>query len=133
MNGGSTAFTQASILELYDQDRSKGYLKRGKGTTSQDFEESVLKPLRESKSGEMLGILLSDSTSPTRAGLLEEIKKAYPGIRFFSYEALNPAGARAAAADLYGKGVIPVVNFSSAAKILSLDCDFLGTESVGED
>ncbi len=133
VNGGSTAFTQASILELYDQDRSKGYLKRGKGTTSQDFEESVLKPLRESKSGEMLGILLSDSTSPTRAGLLEEIKKAYPGIRFFSYEALNPAGARAAAADLYGKGVIPVVNFSSAAKILSLDCDFLGTESVGED
>lgn len=131
--GGSTAFTQASILELYDQDRSKGYRNGGKETTREDFEASFLKGFREGKSGAKVGFLLSDSTSPTRRALLADVAKAYPGIRFFSYEALEPAAARAAAKELYGPGSLPVVNLAGASRILSLDCDFLGNQPVGED
>jgi hypothetical protein len=54
-------------------------------------------------------------------------------VRFFSYEALAPAGERAVAAALYGSGVVPVVDLSGVDRILSLDCDFLGNEPVGED
>ena len=133
VNGGSTAFTQASILELYDQDRSKGYLKKGAGTTRADFEETFLKAFREAKSGAKVALLVSDSTSPTRRALLDEVAKAYPGIRLFSYEALSPAGARSAAKDLYGPTALPLVNLSGATRILSLDCDFLGNDPVGED
>jgi MoCo/4Fe-4S cofactor protein with predicted Tat translocation signal len=133
MGGGSTALTQASILDLYDQDRSRGYLKAGKETARQDFEESFLKPFREAKSGAKVGLLLSESTSPTRKALLADLAKAAPGVRFFSYEALAPAGERAVAAALYGPGVLPVVNLSSVDRVLSLDCDFLGNEPVGED
>lgn len=131
--GGSSAFTQASILELYDQDRSKGYLKSGKETTRQDFEDSFLKPLCESKSGAKVGLLLSESTSPTRAALLEGVQKAYPGISLFAYEALAASGARAAGKDLYGPSSLPVVNLSGASRILSIDCDFLGNDPVGEE
>ncbi len=131
--GGSTAFTQASILDLYDQDRSRGYRKGGKATVRQDFEEGFLKPFREAKSGAKAGVLLSPSTSPTRKALLADLAKAAPGIRFFSYEALAPAGAMAAAEVLYGAGVLPVVNLSSVDRVLSLDCDFLGNDPVGED
>src|SRR5690606_17993597 len=126
VNGGSTAFTQAAILELYDQDRAKGYRNAGVETTRADFEESFLTPFREAKTGEKAALLVSESTSPTRRALLEEVVAAYPGMRLFSYEALHPTGAREAAADLYGATVLPVVNFSQAARILSLDCDFLG-------
>lgn len=133
VNGGSSAFTQASILELYDQDRSKGYLKKGAETTRADFDENFLKAFREAKSGAKVGLLLSESTSPTRRALLDEVAKAYPGIRLFSYEALSPVGARSAATDLYGATVLPVVNLSGATRILSLDCDFLGNDLVGED
>ena len=133
VNGGSSAFTQASILELYDQDRSKGYLKKGAETTRVDFEENFLKAFREAKSGAKVGLLLGASTSPTRRTLLEEVAKTYPGIRLFSYEALSPVGARSAATDLYGATVLPVVNLSGATRILSLDCDFLGNDLVGED
>lgn len=133
VNGGSTAFTQAAILELYDQDRAKGYRNAGVETTRADFEESFLTPFREAKTGEKAALLVSESTSPTRRALLEEVVAAYPGMRLFSYEALHPTGAREAAADLYGATVLPVVNFSQAARILSLDCDFLGDELVGED
>ncbi len=133
VSGGSSAFTQASILDLYDQDRSRGYRKAGKETTRQDFEDGFLKPFREAKSGAKTGVLLSESTSPTRKALLADLAKAAPGVRFFSHEALASAGAKAASAALYGPGVLPVVNLSGVDRVLSLDCDFLGNDPVGED
>lgn len=132
-SGGSSAFTQASILDLYDQDRSKGYLKKGKATVRKDFEESFLKPFLAAKSGAKTAVLLSPTTSPTRRALLADLQKAAPGIRVFGYEALAPVGARAAAAALYGAGTLPVFNLRGAERVLSLDCDFLGYEPVGED
>ncbi len=132
-SGGSTAFTQASILDLYDQDRSKGYRKGGKETAARDFEETFLKPFREAKSGAKVGVLLSDSTSPTRKSLLADLAQALPGVRVFSHEALASSGAKTASAALYGEGVLPVVNLKGADRILSLDCDFLGYDPVGED
>lgn len=128
VNGGSSAFTQASVLDLYDQDRSRGYLNGGKETAGIDFEESYLKPFREAKSGKKAAMLVSESTSPTRNRLLADVEKAYPGISIFSYAAL--AGP---AKDVYGPGVIPVADLSKATRVLSLDCDFLGNDPVGED
>ncbi len=132
-DGGTSAYTQASILDLYDQDRSRGYLKAGKPTAANDFSESFLAPFREAKKGEGVAFLISDSTSPTRNRLVGDVQKAYPGAKFYSYEALQPAGARSAATELYGEGAVPVVNLRSAKRILSLDCDFAGNEPVGED
>lgn len=131
-SGGSTAYTQASILEMYDQDRSRGFLEAGKPSTGAAFEEGFLKPLREGKSGEKLAVLVSESTSPTREALLGQVKKALPGLKMYSYEALRPNGMRAAAKELYGAGSIPVVDFSGAKRVLSLDCDFMGLEEIGE-
>lgn len=133
VGGGSSAFTQASILDLYDQDRSRGFRMEGKPVARQEFEESFLKPFRAAKSGAKLGVLLSESTSPTRKGLLEGLAKAAPGVRFFAYEALSGEGSREAASTLYGAGVVPVVNLSGVRRLLSLDCDFLGQDQIGED
>ena len=132
-DGGSSSYTQASILEMYDQDRSRGYLKGGKPTGSGDFSESFLNAFREAKSGEGVAFLVSESTSPTRNRLLAEVGAAYSGAQFYSYEALAPVGAREAHDEVYGPGVLPVVNFRKAKRILSLDCDFAGNEPVGED
>ncbi|MEM7602049.1 MAG: 4Fe-4S dicluster domain-containing protein, partial [Verrucomicrobiota bacterium] len=133
VTGGSSAYTQASILELYDQDRSKGYLNAGSATVAADFEDSFLGPFREAASGKGMALLVSPSTSPTRNRLISEVKKKYAGLKVYSYEALMPAGANEASAELYGAGSLPVVNFSKAKKILSLDCDFLCNDPVGED
>ncbi|MAS96881.1 MAG: hydrogenase [Verrucomicrobiales bacterium] len=132
VSGGSSAFTQASILELYDQDRSKGYLSGGKETTKADFEE-FLKGFREGASGDKVAFLVSDTTSPTTLRLREEVAKKYAGAKFYAYEALRPEGALAAAADLYGAGALPVVSLKGAKRVLSLNCDFLGYETIGED
>ncbi|MDF1826103.1 MAG: TAT-variant-translocated molybdopterin oxidoreductase [Verrucomicrobiales bacterium] len=133
VTGGSSAYTQASILELYDQDRSRGYLKGGAEVPGSSFESEFLAPFREAKDGSGVAILVSPSTSPTRNRLLAQVKKAYKGLRAYSYEALASAGRAEASAELYGAGALPVVNLSGAKRILSLDCDFVGNDPVGTD
>ncbi len=133
VSGGSSAFTQASVLDMYDQDRSRGYFEGDKPSTAEAFKAAVLAPLKAAATGEKLGLLLSQSTSPTRHALIKEVQAAYPGVRLYGYGALDGTGAREAADLVHGKGAVPVVNFSTAKRVLSLDCDFLGDEVVGED
>lgn len=133
VTGGSSSYTQASILELYDQDRSRGFLKSGSETVSSEFDASFLAPFREAKDGAGVALLVSPSTSPTRNRLLAEVRKAYKGLKIFSYEALAPVGLMEASAELYGAGSLPVVDLKKAKRILSLDCDFLGNDPVGQD
>jgi molybdopterin-containing oxidoreductase family iron-sulfur binding subunit len=131
--GSSTAYTQASILDLYDQDRSKGYLSGGKPTSAEDFQASFLSGFRKGKSGKKVAMLMSPSTSPTRNALVREVVEAYPGLSLYSYEALEGAGAAQARTDLYGQGVVPVVSLSGIKRVLSLDNDFLGLDSIGDN
>lgn len=132
ISGGSTAFTQAAILDLYDQDRSRGFQRKGKPVPAQEF-EGFLAAFREAKSGAKTGLVISDTTSPTRLALIADLAKSAPGIRLFSCDALRPEGFVSANRDLYGAGVLPVVNLSGVDRVLSLSCDFLGLDEVGED
>ena len=130
--GGSDALIQASVLDLYDPDRSRGYLKSGEVTTAADFEAGFLKAFRAGK-GEKAALVIGETLSPTRSRLLDELKKKLPALKVFRYEALAPTGLRAAEKALYGEGVAQVPRLDKAQKILSLDCDFLGLDKIGED
>ena len=131
--GSSTAYTQASILDLYDQDRSKGFLAGGKPTTAEDYQSSFQSGFLKGKSGKRVAMLLSPSTSPTRNALVKEVAETYPGLSLYSYEALESVGAARARTDLYGQGVVPVVSLSGIKRVLSLDSDFLGLDSIGDN
>lgn len=131
-SGGTSSFTQASVLDLYDPDRSRSYRKAGQVSTVEVFEEEFLSGLRGSK-GEKTAVLLGASTSPTRAKLLEKVKAKYPQLQLFEYEPLLSSAKQEAEKQLYGEGVSAVPRFDFADKILSLDCDFLGLDRQGED
>ncbi len=131
-NGASGVFAQASILDLYDPDRSRGFLAKGKGTTRGDFEQSFLASFKEAKSGKKVAFLVGGSSSPTRARVVGDVLKAYPGAKAYQYDAL--AGSRAASdSELFGAGVQSYASLAKAKRILSVDCDFLGYDAVGED
>ncbi|MDF1754419.1 MAG: TAT-variant-translocated molybdopterin oxidoreductase [Verrucomicrobiales bacterium] len=132
-SGGSNQFVQASILDLYDPDRSRGYLKGGAETTSTEFVDGFLKDFTESRSGEKVAFLVGQSSSPTRNSLVERVRAAYPGAEFYQYEALAGAGKAQADEELYGAGTVVNADLTNAKRILSVDCDFLGNDSVGED
>src|SRR6201993_3449872 len=67
-NAGTDLYAQASILDLYNPERSRSFLSDGKDATAQQFDqylEKVRKELESSK-GAGIGILMDEQTSPTR-------------------------------------------------------------------
>ena len=65
--------------------------------------------------------------SPTRSRLTKELAGKFSAAKFYQYEALTGD----AASDALGDGVRMVADFSRADRIVSLDCDFAGTDNQG--
>ncbi|MEX1113963.1 MAG: TAT-variant-translocated molybdopterin oxidoreductase [Akkermansiaceae bacterium] len=119
---GTDAFAQASILDLYSPSRSRNFLKSGKPAKRADF-EAALAGIATDKAAK-IGFLFGADDSPTRASLIKVLAAKYSAAKFYQYEAL------ASDASL-GDGVKLVADFALADRILSLDCDFAGTDSQG--
>ena len=122
---GTDAFAQASVLDLYSPSRSRGFLKSGKTAPRAEF-EALLASLAADKSVK-IGFLFGADDSPTRARLTKELAAKFAAAKFYQYEALTGDSANIA----LGDGVKLVADFSKADRILSLDCDFAGTDSQG--
>jgi molybdopterin-containing oxidoreductase family iron-sulfur binding subunit len=122
---GTDAFAQASVLDLYSPSRSRSFLKAGKTAPRAEF-ETLLASLAADKSAK-IGFLFGADDSPTRARLTKELAAKFSAAKFYQYEALTGDSANVA----LGDGDKLVADFSKADRILSLDCDFAGTDSQG--
>ncbi len=132
--GTSDAFAQAAILDLYDPDRSRGFLFQGKPSDATAFTEWVTTFRAEAKAdgGASVAFLMGESASPSRARLADELKKQFPKLTWSEYEPLgHDAGSEAAKASFGGVGMKLVPQLSKAEVILSLDSDFLHGEEYG--
>lgn len=131
LGGGIDAFAQASVLDLYDPDRSQKPLGAGKAISWAKANELIAAAAADAKksSGAGLGIVVGATTSPTYLRLLGEVKTAFPQAKLYSYEAVG-GDAQAVNKEVLGAGVKPFVKFSKAMRILALDCDFLGVDPV---
>ena len=127
--GATDAFAQASVLSLYDPERSKAITEGGSITTWDAFITTLateLEPKRLNK-GEGLRILTETVTSPTLASQLKQILAQFPSARWHQYEPVNSDSARAASQMAFGRHVDARYHFDKADVILSLDADFLLT------
>ena len=125
---GADALTQASVLDLYDPKRSRVFLKSGRKASQEEF-EAVFASIAQG--GGKLAVLVGEDDCPTRNRLKTEIEEAYPGSKFYSYEALRGEPRRRLHAEVFGDGGEVVVDLSKADRILALDCDFLGIDPMG--
>jgi MoCo/4Fe-4S cofactor protein with predicted Tat translocation signal len=132
LGGGVDTFAQASVLDLYDPERSQKPLGKGKALSWDKANELLAAAADEAKksSGASLGIVIGATTSPTYLRLLGEVKAAFPQAKLFQYEATGGEGPSAANKEVLGAGVKPFLKLGSAMRILSLDCDFLGLDQV---
>ena len=121
---GTDAFTQASILNLYDPNRSQAVLHNGEKSTREEL-DVALKGLAAQRG--KLGIVFGQDDSPTRNRLVAEIQKEYPAAKIYRYEALENTAAQ----EVLGAGVQMAVDFEKADRILSFDCDFTELDQVG--
>jgi MoCo/4Fe-4S cofactor protein with predicted Tat translocation signal len=122
---GTDAFASASVLDLYSPSRSRKVLKSGKDASRSDF-EAVIAGLAKDKSAK-IGFLFGADDSPTRNRLSKELAAKFSAAKFYQYEALTGDASTTA----LGDGVKLVADFAKADRILSLDCDFAGTDSQG--
>ncbi len=118
--GSSDIFAQATLLDLYDPDRSQHATLRGTTTEYVDFLGAYRDRLNEGKKdgGEGLYFLSTSFTSPTLQRQWIEAQKAYPKARLVQYD---PALAGTA----FSKGVSPQYSLEGADVIVALDADFL--------
>src|SRR5882724_3823242 len=127
---GSSAtdiFSQASILTLYDPDRSNVPLFREESRTWATFVGEIRTALDKERPKQGAGIrfLTETITSPTLAAQLKGILTEFPQAKWHQYEPVNNDNARAGAMMAFGQPVNTIYDFSKADRILSLDADFL--------
>ncbi len=132
LSGGLDAFAQASVLDLYDPQRSQSPLIQGKTATWEQANKALAALVEAAKkdAGASLAIAVGKTTSPTLHRLLGELKTALPQARLFGYEAIGSEGLDAAQAAILGAGTKTFVRYSKALRVLALDCDFLGLDPV---
>ena len=124
--GAANAFAQASILSLYDPDRSTGILNQGKSTTWADFTK-VASQL--SGDGDNLRILSGKVISPTLLGVKAQLLAKFPKAKWIEYEPVSNENVVAGTELAFGEPALPHYHFEKADVIVSLDCDFLGLDS----
>ncbi|HEY3973945.1 MAG TPA: TAT-variant-translocated molybdopterin oxidoreductase [Candidatus Sulfotelmatobacter sp.] len=125
--GGTDIFTQASILGLYDPDRSQSVVSMGDQRSWQAFLGAIRGPLNAQKAlqGAGIRILTPTISSPTLADQLRGFLKVYPQAKWHVYEPCNRDNVLEGAKLAFGQPVETRYDFSKADVIVSLDADFL--------
>jgi molybdopterin-containing oxidoreductase family iron-sulfur binding subunit len=116
--GGSDPFTQATLLDLYDPDRSQHVTYRGENREWAEFAVEFRNKVISTKDGTGIYFLSETITSPTLARQWKEVQAAWPKAKFAQYD---PAIAGTVAD--WGFGV--QYELGDADVIVSLDADFL--------
>ena len=125
--GGTDIFAQASLLGLYDPDRSQSVMSMGDQRSWQAFLGAIRGPLSAQKAlkGAGIRILTTTISSPTLADQLRNFLKIYPQAKWHVYEPVNRDNVLEGAKLAFGQPVETRYDFSKADVIVSLDADFL--------
>jgi molybdopterin-containing oxidoreductase family iron-sulfur binding subunit len=130
--GGTDVHAQASILSLYDPDRSQTLTRLGeiRPWSALLAEIKLVLEKEKPKKGSGLRILTPTVTSPTLAAQIAELIAVYPAARWISWEPWSGENAAAGARLAFGEAVETRYAFDKADVVLSLDADFLGSGPV---
>ncbi len=126
--GATDAFAQASILGLYDPDRSQVVTSAGEIRPWKAFVATVGAVLegQRAKGGAGLRILTETVGSPTLAAELRGLLQAYPQARWHQWDPIARDSARIGARAALGVEADVQYRLDRADVILALDADLLG-------
>jgi MoCo/4Fe-4S cofactor protein with predicted Tat translocation signal len=127
--GAVDHFAQASILNLYDPDRSQtvAYLGEIRPWSSLLSEISTQSGLLKASAGAGLVVLTETVSSPSLAAQMKALLTAFPQAKWVQFEPCGPHAARAGSKLAFGRMVNTIYHFDKADVVLSLDSDFLAS------
>ncbi len=128
-NGRASAHMQASILELYDPDRSRVPMKKqGAGRMPMTwgdwdaFAGPHFASLAADK-GTGLAFLINQSVSPTAMRITTEVSKRFPNATWFAYDPLKIDSAGSGAVAVFGENARVRYAFEKAKVLLTVHAD----------
>ncbi|HYK03636.1 MAG TPA: TAT-variant-translocated molybdopterin oxidoreductase [Thermoanaerobaculia bacterium] len=125
--GASDAFMQASVLNLYDPDRSQVVRRFGDTATWGEFVAALSAVANGARAnGAGLRILTQTITSPTLGAQLTALAAQFPGMKWHQWEAVNYDNVREGGRLAFGRYVNTHYDFTKANVVVSLAADFLG-------
>jgi MoCo/4Fe-4S cofactor protein with predicted Tat translocation signal len=126
--GATDVFAQASVLTLYDPDRSQAVKHKGRPAAFSDLVRTTRDDLakRKKTGGAGLRILTESVGSPSLSGQLDKLLNDYPKAKSHQYEPAAFDNALEGGLHAFGEVVNTRYDFAKADVILSLDADFLG-------
>ncbi len=135
--GKSSAWSQASVLDMYDPDRRMMPIFREGGQENQatwdDFKAWSLGHFAhyDANSGMGLAFLVDKVNSPTRDRMRDKIKARWPKAEWVAFDACDSAGAAEGSGIAFkGKAHETMYDLTKARVIVSIDRDFLDREPM---
>jgi MoCo/4Fe-4S cofactor protein with predicted Tat translocation signal len=127
--GATDLFAQASVLEMYDPERSRVVRELRRPRTWAAFlrETRTAITALEAMGSVRLRVLTGTVTSPTLRHTLQRVLTRFPDAAWHSYEAAGTESVRAGAHRAFGRDVETLYDFGRARVVLSLDADFLAS------
>ncbi|HEV2319684.1 MAG TPA: TAT-variant-translocated molybdopterin oxidoreductase [Verrucomicrobiae bacterium] len=125
--GATNIFHQATLLDLYDPDRSQAVLEQAQPQTWDNFVDAMFDALQSQSSGRGAGlrILTETITSPTLHSQIQALLKKFPQAKWHQYEPANRDHVREGSRLAFGEIVETQYRFDKARVIVALDSDFL--------
>ena len=123
--GACFNYQQASVLGLYDPDRSDTVRRGGKPVDRGEFDAFVKEHFAalRGKNGAGLYVLSEASASPTLANLRRQLLAAMPQAKWVTFEPTAADGARGGSVLAFGTAHRTHFRFDRAKLVLSLDAD----------
>lgn len=126
VNGTATnGAMQASILSLYDPARMQAPVKGAQPVEWGLVDNEIISALDAAQS---VALLTRATLGPAQRELVKQFVAAKPGAKHLVYESVHDGPRRSAWKKIFGQDGELVPDYAKAQVILSLGCDFLGTE-----
>lgn len=127
--GATDALTQASILGLYDPDRSQAVTHAGRISTWSAFLTALSPALETQRLNKGAGLRLLTETviSPTLGQQCQDLLTLFPEARWHQYEPVTEDAVLAGTRLAFGEPLQPLYHLEAADVIVALDADFLVT------
>jgi molybdopterin-containing oxidoreductase family iron-sulfur binding subunit len=127
--GATDVWAQASVLTLYDPDRSQSVTYRGRPRAWNEALSALRSALENQRTSRGAGvrILTETVTSPTLKSQLDDLLQEFPAAKWHQYEPTARDNVLAGACLAFGEAVNTIYDFTQAKVVLALDADFLGS------
>ena len=126
--GATDVFAEATVLSLYDPDRSRAILENGELASPEAFRRALRTQLQrmQRRSGEGFRLLTGRVTSPTLLRQIGDLLQQFPKAVWHAYEPIDEDNAEAGAALAFGRPLRSVPHLDKVHLLVALDSDPLG-------